>query len=367
MNETNNYMNSCLELAKQAIGQTYPNPLVGCVIVSNGKIISKGFHKKAGEHHAEKDAIYSLLGNGEEIPEGSDLYVNLEPCCHHGRTAPCTDLIIEKKFKNVYVGMLDPNPLVAGKGIKQLEDAGIKTQVGILEAECQLINRSFVKNITKKETYFSLKAAITLDGLMADRNNKSKWITGPESRQKVHQLRSQHDGILVGIKTIRADNPSLNTRTKENQKQQKIIIVDKELEFDLNSKVVSINGVENISVLTTSTASKEKKSKLEEQGIRVITHPVENNYFDKLLGKTLFGHGYCNLLVEAGPSLISSLINNQMADELHLFTAPIFLGTKNSHQHISKNLDLSSLDDALKPSVISREVFGVDQYTHLVF
>ncbi len=216
------YMLKCINLAKKAGSNTYPNPLVGSVIVKNGKIIGKGYHKEFGKPHAEVDAIK----NSSESVENADLYVNLEPCSHYGKTPPCADLIIKKKIKNVYIGMLDPNPVVAGKGVTKLKESGINVVTGILENQCKELNEVFTKLILNKSSFITLKIAATLDGKIAEKNGFSKWITSEKSRKLVHKFRKFSNGILIGANTLKKDNPFLNVRSNEKvlKEPYKIII-----------------------------------------------------------------------------------------------------------------------------------------------
>jgi len=221
----NIFMSICLKLAATALGETYPNPLVGCVIVKDGEIIGEGYHQKAGGPHAEVNAINSI--KDKRILSEATLYVNLEPCCHHGKTPPCSDLIIEHKIKEVVVGSLDPNPKVAGKGVQQLMNAGCNVRVGILEDECKWINRRFFTSFLKKRPFIILKWAQSTDGFLSPEKREAKapvWITGKESRKLVHTWRSEEQAILVGINTVLADNPSLTTRLVKGNSPHRFVI-----------------------------------------------------------------------------------------------------------------------------------------------
>ena len=201
------YMRRALELAAMGEGRTSPNPMVGCVVVKDGRIISEGYHEKFGEYHAERNALLRC----EKDPAGADLYVTLEPCCHQGKTPPCTDIIIEKKIGRVFVGSLDSNPLVAGRGVAILRDSGIKVETGILEEECLKLNEVFYHYISTGTPFVAAKYAMSADGRIACASGDSKWITGEAARRQVHMLRKRYSGILVGIGTVLADDPMLET------------------------------------------------------------------------------------------------------------------------------------------------------------
>ena len=205
-----NYMLQAIQLAKQGEGWTNPNPMVGAVIVKNGRIIGKGYHKKCGELHAERNAIASLT----ESAEGATIYVTLEPCCHYGKTPPCTEAIIEQKIKRVVIGSRDPNPKVSGKGIKMLQEAGIEVIEDFMREECDRLNPVFFHYITTKTPYVVMKYAMTLDGKIATKTGASKWITGEAARAEVQHMRHRYMGIMAGIGTVLADDPMLNVRVE---------------------------------------------------------------------------------------------------------------------------------------------------------
>ncbi|HPD61736.1 MAG TPA: bifunctional diaminohydroxyphosphoribosylaminopyrimidine deaminase/5-amino-6-(5-phosphoribosylamino)uracil reductase RibD, partial [Thermodesulfobacteriota bacterium] len=220
------YMWRAIKLALKAQGQTSPNPLVGALIVKNGKIVGQGFHYRAGSPHAEINALHEA-GNQAQ---GAEIYLNLEPCSHVGRTPPCVDAIIQRKIRKVYVGMMDPNPLVCGKGIRKLKEAGIEVATGILEKECRRLNEVFIKYITTKRPFVILKAAASLDGRIAAESGDSQWLTNEKSREYVHRLRSAVDAVLVGIGTVKRDNPQLTCRLKYRKGKDPIrIVVDSTL------------------------------------------------------------------------------------------------------------------------------------------
>ena len=227
-------MRRAIELAKKGGGYVHPNPLVGCVVVKDDEIIAEGYHEKYGEFHAERNALTRC----QSETKGASLYVTLEPCCHYGKTPPCTEIIIEKGIKKVFVGILDPNPLVAGKGVKILQDAGIEVEVGLCADEIHELNKVFLKYITTKRPYVIMKTAMTLDGKIAAFTGDSRWVTNEESRKMVHQLRGEMAGVIVGIGTVLADDPMLNVRLDGNHHQPVRIVVDSNLRIPIDSQLV---------------------------------------------------------------------------------------------------------------------------------
>ena len=220
------YMKRALELAKKAMGYTSPNPMVGCVVVKDGRIVTEGYHERCGEYHAERNALTKC----SEDLTGATMYVTLEPCCHQGKTPPCTDIILERGIGKVYVGSMDPNPKVAGKGVQILRDHGVEVETGLLEEECLSLNEIFFHYITTKMPYVAMKYAMTLDGKIASFSGDSKWVTGERAREHTHFLRKKYRGILVGIGTVLADDPMLNCRT-ENGVDPVRIVCDSHLQI----------------------------------------------------------------------------------------------------------------------------------------
>jgi diaminohydroxyphosphoribosylaminopyrimidine deaminase/5-amino-6-(5-phosphoribosylamino)uracil reductase len=376
------FMRKSCELALKAKGKTFPNPLVGCVIVDNRsgeqKIIAEGFHARAGEKHAERAAIFQYEEEFGELPPGLDLYVNLEPCSHYGRTPPCADLIIEKKFARVFIGMSDPNPLVNGRGIQKLRDAGIEVIEGVEEKAAEFLNRIFIKNISRGSCYFTLKVACTLDGLMADEGSHSKWITNQQSRSYVHQLRQETQGLITGIKTILIDNPSLNIRLGEAAVvKNKIIILDKDFLIEGNAQVFQANDPDNITIVVSTQTyesfpqNPERSSKyhsLKTQGTQfMVVATNDQGHFVPELSHHLYRRGFCHLLVEAGPNLVSSFIQEDLADELFIFLAPKLLGHGRPHLSFTKSLDLVGIPQAKNLELINVKEFGQDVCLNYLF
>ena len=231
------YMLRAIQLAKKGEGWTNPNPMVGAVIVKDGKIIGEGYHKKYGELHAERNAIASLT----ESAEGAVIYVTLEPCCHHGKTPPCTEAIIEQKIRKVVIGSRDPNPKVAGKGVQMLREAGVTVVEDFMREECDQLNPVFFHYITTKTPYVVMKYAMTLDGKIATKTGASKWISGEEARSLVHEMRHDYMAIMAGIGTVLADDPMLNVRL-EGKKSPVRIICDSMLRIPLDSQICQTAG-----------------------------------------------------------------------------------------------------------------------------
>ena len=250
------YMKRALELAVKGIGMVNPNPMVGAVIVKDNKVIGEGFHEKYGHAHAERNAVKNAV---EDI-EGATVYVTLEPCAHYGKTPPCVDLLIEKKVRKVVIGMLDPNPLVAGKSIKKLKENNIEVKVGVKEKECRKLNEVFIKYITTKKPFVIMKAGISIDGKIATSSGESKWITSERSRLHSHELRNRMSGIMVGINTVLSDDPSLTYRGEHKGKDPLRIIIDSTLKVPFESKVIKYNNNNTIvaCVENTDLIKKEK-------------------------------------------------------------------------------------------------------------
>ena len=287
------YMERAIELAQKGKGWTSPNPMVGAVIVKNGIIIGEGYHEKYGELHAERNAIASL----KESAEGAELYVTLEPCCHYGKTPPCTEAIIEQGIKKVIIGSKDPNPLVSGKGVEILKRAGRVVVENFMEKECDNINPVFFHYIKTKMPYVTIKYAMTADGKIATRTGKSKWITGNEARKKVQEYRHQNMAIMVGIGTVLADDPMLNVRI-DGLKSPIRIICDSSLRIPLQSQIVR-TAREYPTIVVCATDNCHKKKKLEEVGIEVLKVSGEDKKVDlKKLMKILGEKGIDSVFLE---------------------------------------------------------------------
>ena len=322
-----NYMLQAIQLAKQGEGWTNPNPMVGAVIVKNGRIIGKGYHKKYGELHAERNAIASLT----ESAEGATIYVTLEPCCHYGKTPPCTEAIIEQKIKRVVIGSRDPNPKVSGKGIKMLQEAGIEVIEDFMREECDRLNPVFFHYITTKTPYVVMKYAMTLDGKIATKTGASKWITGEAARAEVQHMRHRYMGIMAGIGTVIADDPMLNVRV-EGWKSPIRILCDSGLRIPLDGQIVKSAGkYRTIVAYADSENTEAKRKRLHEMGVETICCPDENNQVDlKKLMRYLGEEGIDSILLEGGGTLNDSALRAGIVQEVQAFIAPKLFGGMNS-------------------------------------
>ena len=316
------YMDLALELAEKGRGYVNPNPMVGAVVVKNGEIVGKGWHKYFGGPHAE---VYALDEAGEKA-EGATIYVTLEPCSHFGKTPPCVEKIKKFKIKKCVIACLDPNPLVAGRGKKILEEAGIEVVVGVREKEAKSLNKVFMKYITEKNPYLFLKCAITLDGKIATNYNDSKWITNEKSREKVQLLRHEYMGIMVGINTLINDNPRLTARV-ENGINPYRIVVDPHFRIPLESNFVSLGSEDEKSIVITSleNINNEKISELEKNKIKIVYMEGYEFSVDEIL-KKIGELKIDSVLLEGGSYLISKAFAENRIDGGEIFIAPKILG-----------------------------------------
>ena len=314
-------MKRAIELAEKGEGWVHPNPKVGAVIVKDDKVIGEGYHEKFGQLHAERNAIASL----KESAEGATIYVTLEPYCHHGKTPPCTEAIIENKIERVVIGSRDPNPLVAGKGAEILRKAGIQVEEDFMRQECDSLNPVFFHYITTGLPYVIMKFAMTADGKIATKTGASKWISGEESRKEVHRLRHACMGIMAGIGTVTADDPLLNCRI-ENGRDPVRIICDSSLRISMDSQIVKTAGkIETI--IACAGADKEKAALLEKAGIEVLDIPAEGARPDlKKLMKILGERGIDSVLIEGGGTLNEDALRCGIVNEVRAFIAPKLFG-----------------------------------------
>lgn len=336
------YMRLAMQLAGNAIGRTSPNPLVGAVIVKDNRVVGCGWHRKAGTPHAEVHA----LNQAGELAQGADVYVTLEPCAHYGKTPPCSKALVEAKVKNVYGGLLDVNPKVAGKGFKILEDAGIHVEYGFLQDELRKQNEVFFKWIEHKKPFIVLKAAMTLDGKIATATGQSKWITNKTSRAYGYKLRDIYDGIMVGINTVIEDNPMLTARV-DGGKNPIRIVVDSSLKIDINANVVQDKSAKTI-VATTDKADKDKILKLQAQDVDVIVVDKDENDkvdIEKLLD-ILGQQNICSILVEGGATLSGSFVAKKLVDKVYFFIAPKIVGGKEAKTPVA-GTGILNLQEAL--------------------
>lgn len=321
------FMKRAIELAKQGSGWTAPNPLVGAVVVKNGRVIGEGYHRKYGELHAERNALAAC----SEDPAGATLYVTLEPCCHYGKTPPCTEIIIEKKIAKVVIGSRDPNPKVAGKGARILREHGIEVVEDYMREACDALNPVFFHYITTKTPYVVLKFAMTLDGKIATRTGASKWITGEAARNHVHQLRGRYAGILAGIGTVLADDPMLNCRIGGAHQPLRIIL-DSQLRIPMGSRLVrSAKEYPLLIVCNESNRDREEGTsriqKLEEAGAKVWTLPEKNGHPDlNVLMQRLGEEKIDSVLIEGGGTVNEAALKAHIVHHVYAYIAPKIFG-----------------------------------------
>ncbi|MUT65537.1 bifunctional diaminohydroxyphosphoribosylaminopyrimidine deaminase/5-amino-6-(5-phosphoribosylamino)uracil reductase RibD [Paenibacillus sp. NEAU-GSW1] len=315
------YMSLALEMAAKAAGQTGINPVVGCVVVKEGRIIGIGTHLKRGTGHAE---VHALKMAGDEA-EGATVYVTLEPCSHYGKTPPCCERIIEAKAARVVVATTDPNPQVAGRGIERIREAGIEVEVGLMEAQSRSMNEKFNKYITTKRPFVTLKTASTLDGKIASRTGDSRWVTGAAAREQVHTLRHQHEAIMVGIGTVLADDPQLTTRADVPAIHPVRVIIDSKLKLPEQARVVTDRTVRTI-VVTTEQADHAKADKLIAAGVEVIRagkgDQVDLAEAMRMLGELEIG----SILLEGGGKLNGAMLEAGLIDKIIIYMATKIIG-----------------------------------------
>lgn len=348
------FMEIALDQAAKAAERTYPNPMVGCVIVSSGKVAGKGYHKRAGTPHAE---VVAIRAAGRKCA-GSSMFVTLEPCDHYGRTPPCAKAIIESGVKEVYMAMKDPNPLNSGKGMRRLKGAGISVIAGICGEEAAYLNRKYVRFITEKRPYLTLKLAQSLDGKIAASDGTSKWISSAGSRAYVKKIRSGFDAVMVGINTVIKDDPFLLDAKKKGYSTARVIM-DSRLRIDPGCNIVKTAGLSPVIIGTTELASKGKLKKLKaRKGVEVIvTKSVKGRVSLPAFLKELAKRGMVNILVEGGAELAGSLIDGKLVDEVMVFIAPKILGgTKTS----VRGKGVRTIRDALLLKDMHTEKIGHD-------
>ncbi|MDP4200157.1 MAG: bifunctional diaminohydroxyphosphoribosylaminopyrimidine deaminase/5-amino-6-(5-phosphoribosylamino)uracil reductase RibD [Bacteroidota bacterium] len=313
-----------LELARRGVGHVSPNPLVGCVITdSGGQIIGEGAHLEFGGLHAEPNAIADAEAHGHSV-EGATVYVTLEPHSFKGKTTPCSQLLISKKIARCVVALVDPYPKVNGEGIRQLRDAGIQVDVGLLQAEAEELNRFFIKQVTTGLPYVTLKLATSLDGRSALATGESKWITSEASRRRVHTMRAEYDAVLVGSRTALLDDPALTVRMVEGRQPWRIVL-DSRLELPRTLKVFC-DEHRNRTIVVTDASRETRESELP-HGIEHLPISSKNDRLDlAALFRVLGARGIASVLVEAGPTLAASIVRERLFDELIIFQAPIVFG-----------------------------------------
>ena len=317
-------MKMALELAKQGSGWTSPNPMVGAVVVKDGTVVGKGFHKAAGGFHAE---IYALDDAGEKARDGV-LYVSLEPCNHTGRTAPCTQAILKSGIKRVVAGMKDPNPRVRGGGLDFLKSQGVDVSVGICEDECRRLNEFFVKHITTSLPFVILKCATTIDGCIATHTGDSKWITNPLSRQFVHELRHRVDAVMVGIGTVLKDDPQLTTRLEGRKGSDPLrIVLDTHLSIPQSAQLLHVTSDSDTLIVTSSEAPEQKRTLLEKSGVRFLAIDDSGGQIDLVVLMDELGKmDITSVLIEGGSRVNGSALRAGIVDKIYMFYAPKVCG-----------------------------------------
>ncbi len=348
------YMQRAINLAERGRGWTSPNPLVGCVIVKNGKIVAEGYHEKIGGWHAERNAIL----NSDADITGATAYVTLEPCCHHGRTPPCSNLLIERGIKKVFIGSRDPNPLVSGKGAKQLRTAGVEVVEDFMREECDKLNPIFFHYIQTKRPYVLLKYAMTADGKIATSTGESKWITGETARAKVQETRHQYSAIMVGVETVLADNPMLNSRMP-NARQPVRVVCDSQLRTPLDCQLVQTAN-EYRTVIATVCEDLQKIEQYRPLGVGVLVCKAKNKRVDlKDLLQKLGEMQIDSLLIEGGSNLNFSALESGVVNRVHCYIAPKLVGGKQAKTPIGGE-GIGDLSQAVKLKLISMEMVGED-------
>jgi len=352
-------MHLALSLARKGTGTTSPNPMVGAVVLKGNRIVGKGYHRKAGMPHAEVVA----LNEAQEEAKGATLYVNLEPCVHVGRTPPCVNAIIAAGVRRVVVAMLDPNPRMNGMGIDALKKAGIEVKVGLLEDEAKRLNEAFVVYMEKKRPFFTMKGAVSLDGKIATKTCDSKWISNEESRRYVNKLRSEVDGIMVGINTVILDNPLLIPKVARPKKIPVRIILDSKLRIPLSCDVVKTSEKYKTWVFTADDSRPDKEAKLRSLGLEVIRVPKDETgrVSPRHVCEELFRREIVHVLLEGGGEINSGLLKEGLLDKIVLFYAPIIIGGKGAYNLIGgKGVDF--LKDAYKIDIAAVKRFKEDIY-----
>lgn len=338
------FMEQALSLAEKGVGAVNPNPLVGAVIVKNGNIIGEGYHAKYGHLHAERNA---LLACGES-PKGATLYVTLEPCCHHGKTPPCTDAILESGISTVVIGAPDPNPRVNGGGVKVLRDNGITVITGVLEEKCRKQNEIFFHYITKNTPYVLMKYAMTADGKIATTTGDSKWISNERSRENVHKTRHKFSAIMVGIGTVLADNPTLNTRIEKGRNPLRIIC-DSKLSIPIDSNIVQ-TAREIPTLLAHSSQNPKREKQLTDLGLTLLHLPNEQGQVClQSLMNTLHEKAVDSVLLEGGSQLNFSMLEAKLVQKLQVYIAPKLFGGVGAKSPIG-GMGISFAKDAISLS-----------------
>ena len=348
-------MAQALRLAHNGLYTTTPNPRVGCVVVQGDKVVGEGWHVKAGEAHAEVQALHAAGA----LAKGATAYVTLEPCSHHGRTPPCVDALIAAGVSRVVASMQDPNPQVSGQGVARLRAAGINVSVGLMETEARELNIGFVSRMERGKPWVRLKVAISLDGKTALNNGVSQWITGPDARRDAHKWRARSCAMLTGIGTVREDDPRLTVRdvetSDENPRQPLRVVVDSKLEIPLNAKILEGENA----LVACAVEDKAKSEALKKLGAEVVVFANSAGKVDlPALMSELGRRGINEVMVESGPKLNGSLLREGCVDELLIYQAPILLG--DSARGMFNLRELTDLSGKCELNIIDRRMVGID-------
>ncbi|HRD48999.1 MAG TPA: bifunctional diaminohydroxyphosphoribosylaminopyrimidine deaminase/5-amino-6-(5-phosphoribosylamino)uracil reductase RibD [Candidatus Contendobacter sp.] len=346
------FMARALTLARRGLYGTDPNPRVGCVLVREGEIIGEGWHQRAGEPHAEVNA----LNAAGALAHGATVYVTLEPCCHHGRTPPCTDALLKAGISRLVAAMPDPNPQVAGRGLAILRDAGVTVDCGLLEAEAQALNPGFIQRMTTNRPFVRIKLAMSLDGRTALASGESQWLTGEAARQDVQQLRARSSAIMTGIGTVLADDPSLNVRLPEATRQPLRVILDSGLRTPPTARTLRLPG----SVLIfTAVADPASQAPLRAAGAEIIMAPRTEQGLDLRAVMAELARRECNEIhVECGPTLTGALLQAGLMDELVIYMAPLLLGDK--ARGLFQLPELTRMSERMELEILEMRAVGRD-------
>ena len=352
------FMQAALGFARKGLGKTSPNPAVGAVIARRGQVVAAGFHRKAGEVHAEVEALNQLRGKARR---GDTLYVTLEPCNHFGRTPPCTQAILKKGIRKVVVGMRDPNPHVTGGGCDYLSGQGVEVVTGVLEEECRRLNEWFVTYVTKGRPFVIAKTALTLDGWTATSTGHSRWVTNERSREWVHRLRHQVDGILVGVGTVMADDPLLNTRLKKGRGKDPVrIIVDTHLRIPVNARVLAHPHGSETLIAVSEDVPPRRIERLKTKGISFLVCPKKEGRIDLIALMDMLGNrSITSVLLEGGATLMGAMIREKLVDKFCIFKAPKIFGGSDGRP-MALGQGPSKMDQSIPLKDIRIKRFGDD-------
>ncbi len=354
MNEP--HMRRALALAARGLGRTSPNPAVGAVVVRGDTVVGEGFHERAGAPHAERVA----LGIAGEAARGADLYVTLEPCCHHGRTPPCTEAIIEAGIARVFYACADPDPRASGDGHRQLEAAGVQVEAGLLRDEAERVNEAYLKHKRTGRPFVTLKLAMSLDGKIATRSGDARWITGEAARRRVHEMRNSSDAVMVGVGTVLADDPRLTTRGIEGGRDALRVICDSRARTPPDARVISQDSDAPCLVAVAEGAGAERVEALREAGPEVLVLPGQNGRVDlDALSLALGEREVMSVLLEGGGTLAWSALKSGMVDKVALFYAPMILGGDEAIPAVG-GLGIERIADAFRLREMTVERVGDD-------